>query len=664
MDSNKFLPYLCTFISRCAHTSAYTHMRLIKRLDLFILKNFLTLFAGTFCISLFVVMMQFLWKYINELVGKGLTFDVYVKFFFYAAETLVPLALPLAILLASLISFGNIGERLELLAIKAAGISLIRTLRPLIILISLLSLGSFHFQNKIAPEAQQKLLQLLTSMKMKSPELDIPEKVFYDGIENINLYVERKNPDTGMLYNVVIYNMQDGANRAHIILADSGRLETSSNKKHLLLHLYEGEQFENLQGEVLQAQNVPYRRETFVEKHFIIDFDTNFNMAEQEDVAGSALTKNMDQLTHDIDSMETYYDSLSTVFYEDMQHSSLNIPHKTRLSDYDSLAIARMNDSLRTKLEKEEQAYVQQRAHRATSIPQSSVNIDTLMAHINSGDKQRVIMEALQKVGFQEMDMSYKAEVIEWGDKQIRRHWIQYWQKITMALACLMFFFIGAPLGAIIRKGGLGFPVVVAVIIFIIYYIINTFGMKVSREGEMPVWLGMWLSTILLAPLGVFFTVKSNNDSAVFNMDAYVNLWKKLLGIRPKRNITRKEVIINDPDYADMHKTLEQLITTSREYLGSLPRSTFFGYMAYIIRYWFSKREDMQAEGIMLITEYVVEVLSNSKDHQVLKWLNGYPVMETRNFRFYRRRRKDLRAVIKYSEKIDNHIINNILGNV
>ncbi len=637
-------------------------MRLIKRLDLFILNNFLTLFAGTFCISLFVVMMQFLWKYINDLVGKGLTFEIYAKFFFYAAETLVPMALPLAILLASLISFGNIGERLELLAIKAAGISLFRTLRPLIILVSLMSLGSFHFQNKIAPEAQQNLLQLLTSMKMKSPELDIPERVFYDGIENINLYVERKNEETGMLYNVIIYNLQDGVNKAHIILADSGHLETTSDKMHLLLHLYQGEQFENLQSDALQARDVPYRRETFVEKHFIIDFDTNFNMADQEEVAGSAMTKDMNKLVHDIDSMETYYDSLSTVFKADMQRSALNIPHKTRLSDYDSMAIAHMKDTLRRSLEKEEKIALTRKAERSRTVPVASVNIDSIMSQVDPQQKQRIVMAALQKAGFQEMDVSYKTDVIEWGDKQIRRHWIQYWQKITMSLACLMFFFIGAPLGAILRKGGLGFPVVVAVIIFLTYYIINPFGMQVGREGEMPVWLGMWLSTIVLAPLGVFFTVKSNNDAAVFNFDAYVNIWKRLLGIRPKRNITRKEVIIHDPDYTDMHQTLDTLITTSRQYLGTLPRSTFFGYMAYILRYWFSKREDMKAEGIMLMTEYVVEVLSNSKDRQVLKWLNGYPVMDTRSFRFYRRRRKDLRAVIKYSEKINQYIITHILN--
>lgn len=631
-------------------------MRLIKRLDLFILKNFLTLFAGTFCISLFVVMMQFLWKYINDLIGKGLGFDVYVEFFFYAAETLVPLALPLAILLASLISFGNLGERLELLSIKAAGISLIRTLRPLIILVSVLSLGSFHFQNKIVPEAQQKLLQMIQSLKMKSPELDIPEGVFYDGIENINLYVRHKNEDTGMLYDVIIYNMQDGMTRAHIILADSARLETTSDKMHLLLHMYQGEQFENLASNALQTRNVPYRRETFVEKHFIIDFDTNFNLADQEDVAGSARTKTMRQLTHDIDSMENYYDSLSQTFSVSMQRYALNIPHKTRISDYDSLTVAGMSDSIKKPLVEEEERYLANKAKMATTVPRSAVNADSLYAQVSSQGKQRIVMDALQKAGFQEMDANSKAEAMEFGDKQIRLHEIQFWQKITMSLACLIFFFVGAPLGAIIRKGGLGFPVVVAVIIFIAYYMIDTGAMKVSREGGMPVWLGMWLSTLVMAPLGIFFTVKSNNDSAVFNMDAYVSMWKKLLGIRPKRNITRKEVIIHDPDYADMYKTLTQLITTSREYLGALPRSTFFGYMAYIARYFFSQREDMQAEGVMLTMEYVVDVLSNSKDRHILRLLNGYPVMDTRDFRFYRRRRKDLRAIIKYSEQIKQEI--------
>ena len=636
----------------------------IKRLYTFMLKTFLPLFMMTFCICLFIVMMQFLWKYIDDLVGKGLTWDVYAKFFFYAAESLVPMALPLAILLASLISFGNIGERLELLAIKAAGISLLRTMCPLIVLNALLALGSFHFQNKIVPEAQQSLKQMLQSMKMKSPELDIPEGAFYDGIQGINLYVKQKNKETGMLYDIVIYNLQEGVSRAHIILADSGKLETTSDKMHLLLHLYEGEQFENLQGGTLKANNVPYRRETFVEKHFIIDFDTNFNLADEESVAGSAMTKDLHQLTHDIDSMEVVYDSLSRAYRDAMWRNSLNVPHEARLSDYDSLTLSRMDTNVVKDLQKKELAYQAQKAKTATKVPHSPLNIDSLLKAVNPQQKQRIMMNAVQKATFQEMDANDKAYYMDWGDKNIRRHKIEFWRKFTMALACLMFFFIGAPLGAIIRKGGLGFPVVVAVIIFITYYIIDTFGMKVCREGSIPVWFGMWLSTFVMAPLGVFFTIKSNNDSAVFNMDAYVNLWKKLLGIRPKRNTVRKEVIIHDPDYADMHETLEQLISTSREYLRSLPRSTFFGYMRYIVRFWFSKREDMQAEGINLMMEYVVEVLSNSKDRQVLRLLNGYPVVDTRSFRFYRRRRKDLRAIIKYSEQIKEHITSNILGKV
>ena len=634
-------------------------MKLIKRLDIFILKNFLTLFAGTFCISLFVVMMQFLWKYINDLVGKGLSFDVYVKFFFYAGETLETLALPLAILLASLISFGNMGERLELLAIKAAGISLFRTLRPLILLNILFAFGSFHFQNKIVPEAQEHLMQLLFSMRQKSPELDIPEGAFYDGIENINIYVNKKNKETGMLYDVVIYNMQDGVNKAHIILSDSAKMETSADKTHLVLHLYQGEQFENLQSDALQAKNVPYRRETFVEKHIIIDFDSNFNMADNENIAGSSFTKNMNELTHDIDSMEAYYDSLSLVYTKDMRRNTLNVPHKARLSDYDSLALANMSDSIRKQLTREENAYL---ASRVVDAPKSDINIDSLLGNLESSEKQRVFASAMQKANFQAMDSEYKEALMENGNKEIRRHWIRYWEKITMSLACLMFFFIGAPLGAIIRKGGLGFPVVVAVIIFIVYYIINTFGMKVGREGSIPVILGMWLSTLMLAPLGVFFTVKSNNDSAVFNMDAYVNVWKKLFGIRQKRYISRKEVIIHDPNYMEMVQALGQLSEKAQEYLDALSNSSLFGYIRYIFRFYLSKDEDVPAENINTLLEYIVDCLSNSKDRQILHWLNDFPVMDTHSFRFYRRRKKDLKTIIQYSETIKTHIYDKILS--
>ena len=638
-------------------------LKLVKRLDLFILRNYLTLFAGTFCISLFVVMMQFLWKYIDDLIGKGLTLDIYIKFFFYVAETLVPMALPLAILLASLISFGNIGERLELLAIKAAGISLFRTLRPLIILNTLFALGSFHFQNRIVPDAQSNLKQMIFSMRAKSPELDIPERVFYDGIENINLYVQKKDKKTGMLYDVIIYNFQDGVSKAHIFLADSAKMVTTSDKMHLLLYLYSGEQFENLQSGALDTENVPYRRETFVEKHFIIDFDTNFNMVGQENMAaGSAMTKDMSQLTHDIDSLTTYYDSLSIAYSDQMKRGNLAIPHEARLSDYDSITISMMNDSTKMRLKKAEDKYQAHLAKEARTIPTSTIDIDSIFHAMDAQQQQGVIISALQKVTNQQFMAEERIRVMESGNKDIRRHEKEFWQKMTLSLACLLFFFIGAPLGAIIRKGGLGFPVVVAVIIFIFYYIVNTFGDKAGREGAFPMWFGMWLSTMVLAPLGVFFTVKSNNDSTVFNMDAYVTFWRKLLGIRPKRHITKKEVIIDDPDYPLTAEALGQLSDKARSYYSTLSSSNIFGYIAYIARFYVGRQEDTTATAISQNLEHIVEVLSNSKDRNILNMINSLPIMDTHSFRFYRRRKKDLRAIIKYSDRIKDYIYGNIIS--
>jgi lipopolysaccharide export system permease protein len=623
-------------------------MRIIKRLDLYILKNYLMLFAGTFCISLFVVMMQFLWKYVDELVGKGLELTVMAKFFFYAGETLVPLALPLAILLASLISFGNLGERFELLAIKAAGVSLFRTLRPLVIFTVLLSFGSFYFQDVVAPQAQKNLMQLLFSMRQKSPELDIPEGVFYDGIDGINLFVDKKNKETGMLYDVMIYNFTEGVDKATIILADSGKLESSADKQHLLLHLYSGEQFENLRDNALQAKNIPYRRETFLRKHFIIDFDTNFSMADSESFSSSASTKNMMSLVADIDSMERQTDSLARVFHEEMDKRVLKVRAVEYMSNADSM-----------------------KAVDAVASGEAVLPLDTMIAGLSTAEKARVFREAAQTVSMQRMDSEYRTASMEDYDRQIRRHWIQFWQKITMALACIVFFFIGAPLGAIIRKGGLGLPVVISVIIFIVYYIVNTAGMKLGREGTIPVWFGMWLSTIVLAPLGMFFAIKSNNDSTVFNFDSYTAFFRKLFGVRIKRYIVRKEVIIDDPDYALSAEMLEQIIAESQDYRRTHNLKRVPNYINLFFRNGYDERISKLSDKM----EYVVEMLANSKDRHILQYLNALPVLDadahTAPFRnkklnvlagillpvglvlvvrvsyFRRRLRKDLRQIVK-----------------
>ena len=245
----------------------------IKRLYRFILKSFLPLFLMTFFICLFIVLMQFLWRYVDEMVGKGLEMSVLAELFFYAAVTIVPMALPLAILLASLMTFGNLGERLELLAIKAAGISLLQIMRPLVIFLIFVAIGAFFFQNNVLPKSQVKMWTLLYSMRQKSPELDIPEGVFYDQISGYNLYVKKKDHKTGMLYDVMIYDMSAGFDNAMIILADSGKLKMTDDKEHLFLTLYSGESFENLRDQRTSTSNIPYRRETFSLKEIMIAFD-------------------------------------------------------------------------------------------------------------------------------------------------------------------------------------------------------------------------------------------------------------------------------------------------------------------------------------------------------------------------------------------------------
>lgn len=595
-------------------------MRIIKKLDIYIFKNFITLFTGTFFISLFAVMMQFLWKYVDDLVGKGLGMDVIAKFFFYAAETLVPTALPLAVLLASLISFGNMGERLELLSIKAAGISLFRSFYPVIAFVAILSGMSLYFQDVIAPQAQKDLLQLRSSMAQKSPELEIPEGVFYDGIDGINLYVKQKDKKTGMLHDVIIYNLRDGVDNVHIILADSVRLETSSNKQFLLFHLYSGELFENLPGGMLKTQYMPYRRETFVRKQFLIDFDMNLNMVDADAFSASEKTKNMSKLLADIDSMKVAADSLGRSYYTEMAQGVLYVfnPEKDII------------DSA-------EREYVNQELAKTEPIV-----VDSLFARMNAVDQQNAVRWALNRVQQQQMGMDFKQDIMDRQDRAIRKHWIAFWQKIMIALTCLLFFFVGAPLGAIIRKGGLGLPVVVAVIIFIVYYILDTGATNMALEDSIPTWLGPCASMLVLAPVGIFFTVKANNDSVVFNMDSYRAFFRKLFGVRVKRYLVRKEVIINDPDYAGVVQRLQVLLYESREYRRKTRRLWFLQMAIFVIR----NQEDEKLEWISEELESCVEELSNTKNRIIFHHLNRLPVIMTEP-RFHNRLRKDLKGVIE-----------------
>ena len=567
----------------------------IKRLDIFIIKSFLLLFVGTFFICLFIFMMQFLWKYVDELVGKGLEMSVLAQFFFYSALSLVPMSLPLAVLLASLITFGNFGERFELLAMKAAGISLLKIMRPLIVLVFAICCVSFYFQNVIGPRAQAKLGTLLISMKQKSPEVDIPEGVFYDEIDGYNLKVQRKDRKTGMLYDVIIYDFSNNFDNARIIVADSGRLEMTADKQHLYLHLYSGEMFENLKAQSMSSKNVPYRRESFREKHTIIQFDSDFNMADASIMSNQSTTKDMIKIQASIVSMTVLADSIGRQYYIEASKG----PYRTAagLTKEDTLKMeeARIGD----------------------------YNVDSLFKVATLMNKQKIIASAVGRTENLSSDWGFKSFTMAQNDLSIRRHKIEWHRKITISLSCLLFFFIGAPLGGIIRKGGLGMPVIVSVFTFIIYYIIDNTGYKMARDGKWIVWMGMWLSSAILAPLGAFLTYKSNNDSVVLNADAYTSWIKRVIGIRGVRHLFKKEVIIHDPDYSKISAELTALTTECRAYISKHQLKKAPNYF----KLWMSTGEDDEVKAINERLETLIEELSNSRSFTLLTTLNNYPII-------------------------------------
>jgi lipopolysaccharide export system permease protein len=540
-------------------------------------------------------------------VGKGLEMTVMAQFFFYSALSLVPAALPLAILLASLITFGNFGERYELLAMKAAGISLVKIMRPLMVLVFFISCISFYFQNVIGPAAQQELGTLLISVKQKSPELDIPEGAFYSEIPDYNIRIMKKNRETGMMYDVLIYNLQDGADNAHIIYSDSAKMEMTADKQHLNLHLYSGELFENLRSQNVRSENVPYRRESFKEKHSLIEFDSDFNMADASIMSNQATTKSMAALTQSIDSMTLIGDSIGRVYYSDLKRNTYTASYG--LSPNDSVKL---------------------RSSKAVKY-----DIDSLYNTSSLQQKKRALTNASNRAETIHNDIGFKKYTMETNDYQIRRHEIEWHKKITISLSCLLFFFIGAPLGGIIRKGGLGMPVIISVLIFIIYYVIDTSGYKMARDGRWIVWMGVWLSSSILAPLGAWLTYKSNKDSVVLNIDAYVNWFKKVAGIRDVRHIMKKEVIINDPDYTTAPARLEELSATCAAYAAKNRLTKAPNYFTL----WFHTGHDEDIVELHTRLESIIEELGNTHSARLINLLNNYPIISTtahlRPFRRY-----------------------------
>ena len=572
----------------------FPKFHIIKKLDLFIIKTFATNLAGTFFICLFIFIMQLLWRWIDDFVDKGLDFYVLAQFFMLSSITLVSQALPFAILLASLMTFGNFGEKLELLAMKAAGIPLLRIMAPLIVFCTMLGGISFYFQNVVSPYAQMKLYTLMYSIKQTSPESEIPQGIFYDRLDGYNIYVDKKDMETGMLYDVVIYDTSGGFDNTNILLADSATITNTADERHMVLTMYSGEQFSNLQEQKIQKKNVPYRRETFSRKDVVIELEGGFEMKDASIMKSNADSKNMKELEVAIDTISYQNDSIAQNYWKNLKRTTYDAV--TKLDHDDTLMMQKNN------------------IH--------SIKYDSIYTTATKQSKLVWKRAQLNKVKQMKVDYEIKHNILHAREKDLNKHKISWWKKFTLSLGCLIFFFIGAPLGAIVRKGGLGYPVLISVATFILYHIFDTAGYKMSREGEWHVWFGAWLSTMVLSPLGLFFTYQSNKDSEIFNSDSINRFFRMLFAIPEKRNVTLKEVIIDDPDYAKAKDVMLELHNSAREYikvnrLKNMPsiKSVFFNENDHTLDEFNDKMEN------------IIEELGNSRNRKVVIMLNELPIL-------------------------------------
>ncbi|MCQ2229106.1 MAG: LptF/LptG family permease [Bacteroidales bacterium] len=494
----------------------------MKKLHKFILKSYAGPLAMTFFITVFILVMQGLWRYADDIVGKGLEVSIMLELLFYVALQVVPMALPLAILLAALMTFGNLGENYELTAIKASGVSLFRIMRPLVTLTLILSVVAFWFSNNVLPVANLKFYTLLYSVRQARPELEIREKVYYDGVDGFRIKIDRKNPKTGMMYDLIIHDHRDKVNRnVNVTMADSGKMDIDDKLGVIVLTLYDGTTYDEKvafgNGRMTDRSRQMYRHDEFSEQMVIVKVDgLDFSRSDESIFKTSDRMKNLDQLVHDTDSLYQVRDSITSDLHK---MSSSYAMRKTR-HRYDS-------DSI----------------YSVVIDTMKVVRVDSIVDLLRDSEIRTALETALRQAKNNKQFVDERKTLYNQEQLKVNRHEMEQHRKFTMPVACLLFFFIGAPLGAIIRKGGLGMPVVVSVFFFIFYYVTDTFGAKCAREGVWPVPYGMWMSTAILAVIGAFLTYKSATDSALFKSEAYQKIIDKVVKAlkKKKKNVECSE---------------------------------------------------------------------------------------------------------------------------
>ena len=481
--------------------------QVVKKVDSFVLKSFIGPLVFTFFIVLIILILQFLWMYVDELAGKGLEVKVVAELIYHFTLTFVPMALPLAILLASLMTFGNMGEFSELSALKASGIPLQRIMRPLVLLLGILAIVSFFFSNNVLPYSTNKARTLLWDIRRKKPDINIQAGTFYNGVPDFSIKITKKNPQTSLMEGLIIYDHRDRRGNIAVTLADSGYMKLTKDESGLSMTLYNGNSYNEMEEKKAgsSSRTYPSRKDTFKEQTIVIPL-TGFDLDRSEEglFKSNAAMQNISKLTSTIDSLNNKFDEKVDIQFNEFNNSKIYneknyIPGNVVRSD--------VPDTLK-------------------KIPKFDAR--GLFDSLTVIEKRTVLAKAIEDLKDGTSFLTQKNESLHYDIKTIKRYEAEWNKKLTMSFACLVFFFIGAPLGAIIRKGGLGTPAVISIFFFVVYYVISISGQKLVEEDVVGTFAGMWAASYILLPIGIFLTYKATTDSVIMNIDTYLMFFKKI----------------------------------------------------------------------------------------------------------------------------------------
>ena len=473
----------------------------MKTIHKLVLKAYLGPMILTFFIVNFVLMMNFVWRYIDELVGKGLDTWVIVELLFYATVNMITYGLPLSMLLAAIMTMGNLGENYELLAMKSAGMSLMRILKPLFVVVGIIAVAGFFIINDLVPYCNRKMFSMLYDINQQKQTIEFQDGLFFNGIDNMSIRVEKQDDKTGLLHNVLIYDNRNTSGNMTTTIADSGYIRLSDDKKYLLVTLFDGETYEQTRNSQWYNKSA-LRHHTFERQDGTIPMSGfDFERSDENAFSSRSDTRDINQLQEAIDSLDVLVNSATAKSYDPLL--------KQQIFARDNTILALRDDTL----------YVDRRDYR------NMLASDSIPA-LGLRDKNSIWKSARNTAKGSRNMFAFDESMAKEALNQLYRSKNEWHKKLAFPVSIIIFFLIGAPLGAIIRKGGFGTPIVISVVFFVIYYIISTSGEKSAREGEWSSLMGMWISAIILTPVAIYLTYKATNDSALLDIDWYIGRYK------------------------------------------------------------------------------------------------------------------------------------------